>query len=243
MATFPATLTIAGDDLGSPIMLKLLAAWPMHTQLADLGREQLEGFARASRHGWPDRFAARVLDALAVEQLPVRDYLVRAKATTIALTATQLLALRDARRNWERRMGELLLGARREGRAKQPRNPDPGKAIPGGEIYLSCPGLGDVLAARVAGEIGDHIEQFEAANALQCYGGTAPDTRRSGRSEYVVARRLAHNHYLGAASHQWAFCSLRGSGWVREFYDAKIAKGLTEGVSYGCYPRPYADTG
>lgn len=225
LATFPAALAIAGDDLGSPIMLKLLASWPTHAQLADLDRDQIEAFARTNRHGWPDRFAARVLDALAAEQLPVRDYLIRAKATTIALTATQLLALRDARRSWQRRMGELLLGARREGRAKQPRDPDPGKAIPGGEIYLSFPGLGDVLAARVAGEIGDHIEQFDTPNALQCYAGTAPVTRRSGRSEYVVARRLAHNRYLGAAVHQWAFCSLRTSRWAREFYDTKIAKG------------------
>ncbi|MEV6258850.1 hypothetical protein ACIHAX_36955 [Nocardia sp. NPDC051929] len=31
------------------------------------------------------------------------------------------------------------------------------------------------------------------ANALQCYVGTAPVTRRSGRSEFVVNRRLAHN--------------------------------------------------
>jgi hypothetical protein len=50
--------------------------------------DALESFARSARHGWPDRFAVRVLDALAAEQLPVRDYLVRAKATTIALTAT-----------------------------------------------------------------------------------------------------------------------------------------------------------
>jgi transposase len=225
LATFPAALGIAGDDLGSPVMLKLLASWPPHAQLADLDRAQLEAFARTNRHGWPDRFAARVHGALAAEQLPVRDYLVRAKATTITLAATQLLALREARKAWQRRMGELLLGARREGRAKQPRNPDPGKAIPGGEIHLSFPGLGDVLAARVAGEIGDYIEQFGTPNALQCYGGTAPVTRRSGRSEYVVARRLAHNRYLGAVVHQWAFCSLRASAWAREFYDAKIAKG------------------
>ncbi len=225
LATFPAALTIAGDDLGSPVILKMLASWPTHTQLAELDHDAVESFARSSRHGWPERFATRVRDALAAEQLPSRDYLVRAKATTIALTATQLLALREARRNWERRMGELLLGARREGRAKQPRNPDPGKAIPGGEIYLSFPGLGDRLAARIAGEIGDHIEQFDTPNALQCYAGTAPVTRRSGRSELVVARRLAHNRYLGAAVHQWAFCSLRRSAWAREFYDAKIAKG------------------
>ena len=225
LATFPAALTIAGDDLSSPVILKMLASWPTHTQLAELDHDAVESFARSARHGWPQRFATHVRDALAAEQLPARDYLVRAKATTIALTATQLLALREARRNWERRMGELLLGAPREGRAKQPRNPNPGKAVPGGEIYLSFPGLGDRLAARIAGEIGDHIEQFDTPNALQCYAGTAPVTRRSGRSELVIARRLAHNRYLGAAVHQWAFCSLRRSAWAREFYDAKTAKG------------------
>lgn len=225
LATFPAALVIAGDDLGSPVMLKLLARWPGQAHLAAASGEDIEAFARAARHGWPDRFTARVTDALTAEQLPVKEYLVRAKETTIALTATQLLALRQARKSWERRMGELLLGSARYGRSKQPKEPDPGKAIPGGDIYLSFPGLGDILAARVAGEIGDHINQFDAPSGLQCYAGTAPVTRRSGRSELVVARRLAHNHYLGAAVHQWAFCSLTKSRWAREFYDAKIAAG------------------
>jgi len=225
LATFPAALTIADGDLGAPVILRLLARWPGHEHLAAASAEDIEAFARAAKHGWPARFAARVTDALAAEQLPVKNYLVRAKETTIALTATQLLALRQARKSWERRMGELLLGSARYGRAKQPKEPDPGKAIPGGDIYLSFPGLGDILAARVAGEIGDHIEQFATPNGLQCYAGTAPVTRRSGRSELVVARRLAHNRCLGAAVHQWAFCSLTRSSWAREFYDAKIAAG------------------
>ena len=122
-------------------------------------------------------------------------------------------------------MGELLLGAPRTGRDKTPKDPDPGKAFPGGEIYLSMPGLGDRLAARVAGEIGEHIEQFTTPNALQCYAGRAPVTRRSGRSEFVVARRLAYNRHLGEAVQQWAFCSLSRSAWAREFYDEKIAAG------------------
>jgi transposase len=87
------------------------------------------------------------------------------------------------------------------------------------------PGLGDRLAARIAGEIGEHITQFDSPNALQCYAGTAPVTRRSGKHDFIVARRLAHNHYLGAAVHQWAFCSLSRSGWAREFFDGKIAAG------------------
>ena len=89
------------------------------------------------------------------------------------------------------------------------------------------PGLGDRLAARVAGEIGEHFEQFTTPNALQCYAGRAPVTRRSGRSEFTIARRLAYNRHLGEAVQQWAFCSLNQSAWAREFYDAKMAIGNT----------------
>ena len=121
-------------------------------------------------------------------------------------------------------MRQLLLGAPRSGRAKQPREDSPGQAVPGGEIYMSFPGLGDRLAARVAGEIGDHPEQFPSPNALACYAGRAPVTRQSGKSQFTVARRLAYNHHLGDACEQWAFCSLRTSGWAREFYDAHTAK-------------------
>jgi transposase len=227
LAVFPAAVDIADGDLGAAVFLRLLERWPSHAELATAGRDAIEALARANRHGWPDRFADRVMAALAAARLVVRPELARAKAGSIRLTAAQLLLLRQQRRAWHRRMGELLLGGKRHGRAKQPKDPKPGNAFPGGEIYLSMPGLGDRLAARVAGEIGEHVEHFTTPNALQCYAGTAPVTRRSGRSEFVVARRLAYNRYLGNAVQRWAFCSLQQSAWARTFYDTKIATGKT----------------
>ena len=117
-------------------------------------------------------------------------------------------------------MGELLLGA-----SGQPAEDQPGNAFPGGEIYLSFPGLGRRLAARIAGEIGEHIEQFTTPNSLQCYAGRAPVTRRSGKRDLVVAHRLACNRYLADAVHKWAFASLRRSAWARQFYDTQRARG------------------
>jgi len=225
LAAFPAAIDIAAGDLGAPVFLKLLERWPSAAELAAAPREEVETLARQAKHGWPDRFADRVTTTLAQPRLAARPELARAKAGSIRLAAAQLLLLRDQRRAWHRRMGELLLGSPRYGRAKQPKDPRPGNAFPGGEIYLSRPGLGDRLAARVAGEIGEGIEQFTSPNALKCYAGTAPVTRRSGRSEYVVARRLAHNRYLGNAVHQCAFCSLQQSAWARQFYNAKVAAG------------------
>jgi hypothetical protein len=225
LAVFPAAIDIAAADLGAPVFLRLLERWPSAAALAAASPGEIEAFARSCRHGWPGRFADRVAEAMAAPRLAARPELARAKAGAIRLAAAQLLAIRAQRREWERRMGELLLGSPRYGRAKTPKDPDPGKAFPGGEIYLSMPGLGDRLAARVAGEIGEHFEQFTTPNALQCYAGRAPVTRRSGRSEFTIARRLAYNRYLGEAVQQWAFCSLSRSAWAREFYDAKIAAG------------------
>ena len=227
LSTYPAALAIAGDDLGAPTVLKLLQRWPTRDLLAAVSRQELVAFAHANRHGWPERLADKIIAALTVDQFTPRDYLVRAKADTIRLAATQLLAIATQRRTWERRMGELLVGAPRAGRVHQPREDQPGQALPGGQVYLSFPGLGDRLAARVAGEIGDHPQQFQSPNALACYAGKAPVTRRSGRSELVVATRLACNRYLADAVQQWAFCSLRCSGWAREFYDAQRARGKT----------------
>jgi transposase len=224
IATYPHALAIAGDDLGSPTFLRLLERWPTANALVGATRQELVAFARAGRHGWPERFADKVAGALAVEHFTPREYLVRAKEGTIRLAAAQLLAIGAQRRVWERRMGELLLGAPRRGRAKQPREDDLGEALPGGEVYLSFPGLGDRLAARVAGEIGD-ISNFASPNALQCYAGKAPVTRRSGKSELVVAVRLACNGHLRDATQQWAFCSLRGSDWAKAFYEGQRERG------------------
>ena len=223
IATFPAALAIGGDDLGAPVFLRLLERWPTANALVKATRDELEAFARAAHHGWPDRFADRVTQALDADAFVARDYLVRAKADTIRLAATQLLLIGEQRHNWERRMGELLLGAPRYGRANQPKDGPLGPSVPGGKVYLSFPGLGDRLAARVAGEIGD-ITNFDAPNGLQCYAGKAPVTRRSGKSELVVSNRLACNGHLRDAVQQWAFCSLRESGWAREFYDEHRAR-------------------
>jgi hypothetical protein len=123
-------------------MLRLLQrcnAGPPRPELAKASRAELVSFARAGRHGWPERFADRVSTALSAPSLPTRDYLVRAKAAGIRRAAVQLLALHETRRAWQQRMSELLHGDPRTGRDHSMNDPDPGKAFPGGEIYLSMP--------------------------------------------------------------------------------------------------------
>ncbi|MFL6133013.1 MAG: transposase [Nocardioidaceae bacterium] len=233
LTVFPAAVAIGGENMGAPTFLRMLAQWPTAEALGSVSRDELVAWARAQRSGYGQRFAQRVQTALAAEQFQAPAQLVRAKVDTIRLAAAQLLLIGAQRRAWERRMSELLLGPPRApssdtsdtsdtSEADKPER-EPGQAFPDGEIYLSFPGLGARLAARIAGEIGDHIEQFTTPNSLQCYAGAAPVTRRSGKRELVVAHRLACNHHLTDAMHKWAFASLRRSSWAKEFYQAKRA--------------------
>jgi hypothetical protein len=224
LAVFPAALEFADFDLGAPTVLRFLERWPTAEALSAVARDELVAFARAGFNSQAERFADKVRDALAMEQFEAPAHLVRAKADTIRLVAGQLRLLGVQRRAWERRMGELLMGACRQRRERGTAKHQ-GPPFRGGEIYLSFPGMADRLAARIAGEIGERPEVFATPNALQCYAGKAPITRRSGRSQFVVAHRLARNRWLCDAVQQWAFCSLRWSGWAREFYDTQRARG------------------
>jgi Transposase IS116/IS110/IS902 family len=46
---------------------------------------------------------------------------------------------------------------------------------PDAEIYLSQPGLGTILGARVLAEFGDDADRYVDAKARKNYAGTTPD--------------------------------------------------------------------
>ncbi|MFF3601556.1 IS110 family transposase [Kitasatospora indigofera] len=81
---------------------------------------------------------------------------------------------------------------------------------PDAEIYISFPGLGVQLGARVLAEIGDDRTRFADARGLKAYAGSAPITRASGKKSYV-GRRMVKNNRLMHAGFLWAFSSLQAS--------------------------------
>ena len=95
---------------------------------------------------------------------------------------------------------------------------------PDADIYLSLPGLGDVLGARVLGEFGDDPQRYASAKSRRNYAGTSPLTIASGKKRAVLARHV-RNRRLYDAIDQWAFCSLQASPGCRDFYDQQRAAG------------------
>jgi transposase len=91
---------------------------------------------------------------------------------------------------------------------------------PDAEIYLSLPGLGVILGARVLGEFGDDPNRYTDAKSRKNYAGTSPLTVASGRKRTVLARYVRNNRLYDAIDH-WAFCALTASPGARAFYDQR----------------------
>jgi transposase len=95
---------------------------------------------------------------------------------------------------------------------------------PDAEIYLSQPGLGTVLGARVLAEFGDDPHRYADPKARKNYSGMAPITRASGTKRIVLAR-YARNRRLADALYQQAVSALTASPGARAYYDRQRARG------------------
>jgi transposase len=116
---------------------------------------------------------------------------------------------------------------------------------PDADIYLSQPGLGVILSARVLGEFGDDPNRYTNAKCRKNYAGTSPLTIASGKKRAVLARHVRNNRLYDAIDH-WAFCALLASPGARTFYDQHRAAGDTHhqalralgnrlvGILHGC---------
>jgi hypothetical protein len=116
---------------------------------------------------------------------------------------------------------------------------------PDAEIYLSQPGIGVILGARVLGEFGDDPNRFTDAKCRKNYAGTSPLTVASGRKHAVMARHV-RNPRLYDSLDRWAFATLKCSPGARTFYDQRRTAGDTHhqalralanrlvGILHGC---------
>jgi transposase len=94
---------------------------------------------------------------------------------------------------------------------------------PDADIYLSLPGIGVILGARVLAEFGDDPNRYADAKSRKNYAGTSPITRASGTRSVALAR-FVRPARLADAADQWAFCALRNSPGARAYYDYRRAQ-------------------
>jgi hypothetical protein len=203
---FPAALE-AFDDLDAPDTLELLGKAPDPQRARKLTRAQVSAaLKRARRRNIPDK-ATAILAALRGGHLAQPPALTAAYAATARSLIAVITALNE--------QVKVLQGQVEEHFG---RHPD-------AEVYLSQPGMGTILAARVLAEFGDDPHRYRDGKARRNYAATSPITRASGKRK-VVAARFVHNDRLVDALNAQAFAALTASPGARAFYDQLRARGI-----------------
>lgn len=203
---FPAALE-AFDDLADRDSLAVLGRAPTPDQAAGLSLSALRAtLRRGGRQRNLDRRAAEIQTALRRPQMSAPAVLGQAFAATTKTTVGIISELNRAITELETALAERF------------------KQHPDADIYLSLPGLGDVLGARVLGEFGDAPDRYATAKSRKNYAGTSPLTVASGKKRAVLARHV-RNRRLYDAIDQWALCSINTSPGCRAFYDTRRAAG------------------
>ena len=202
---FPAALA-AFEDLDAPDALELLAKAPDPARARRLTRAQVSAaLKRARRRDIPGK-ATAIMAALRSAQLGQPPAITAAYAATVRSLIAVITTLNEQVKTLQGQV-EADFG----------RHPD-------AEIYLSQPGLGPVLGARVLGEFGDDPGRYASGKARKNYAGTSPITRASGKKKIVMARFI-HNDRLIDALMAQAFTALNASPGARALYDAERASG------------------
>ena len=202
---FPAALEAFGD-LDATDALELLGKAPDPARAARLTRAQVSAaLKRARRRDIPGK-ATAILAALRSEQLGQPP----AVTAAYAVTARSLIAVIATLNEQVKVLEEQVM-------AHFGRHPD-------AEVYLSQPGLGLILGARVLGEFGDDPHRYASGKARKNYAATSPITRASGKKK-VVAARFIRNDRLTDALMAQAFTALNASPGARDLYDAERARG------------------
>ena len=80
------------------------------------------------------------------------------------------------------------------------------------------------LEPRLAAAMGTNRDKYESAVQLQQFDGTAPVTKRSGKS-YSVSRRLARPRFIMQTHVEFAAKSIGQSSWAAACYQAQKDKG------------------
>jgi transposase len=196
---FPAAL-VAFDDLTASDALQLLAAAPDPVCAATLSIETIDAALKQARRHHRAAKAQAIADALRADHLTQPPVVTCAYAATVRAQVAILTVLNTQIEAMQEQVD-----------AHFSHHPD-------AEVYLSQPGLGVVLGARVLAEFGDDNTRYADAKARRNYAGTSPITRQSGKKKTVRARHV-HNDRLIDALNRQAFAALNTSPGARAYYD------------------------
>jgi transposase len=212
----PQLLTL-GDDFAAPWFLELCRLAPTPEKAARLRASTLERLIK--RHRLRRLDADAILAALRTPAIALAPGTVAA-ASAHLLSAVKRLdlvnrELAEANRRLDRLIEQLAAGADDPaGQGAEQRD---------AAILRSSPGVGRTVLAALLAEAPDALRRRDY-HALRCLAGTAPITKRSGKS-CIVRMRRAVSRPLRNALYHWARIAMQRDPRCRSKYAALRARG------------------
>lgn len=211
---YPAALR-AFDNWTFPCTWAFLQAFPTPAHLVAAGQRRWEKFLHLHRLASPESYQRRMDLFAAADTFCGTPPVTRGKSRLALALAAQLQVLQKQLTQYRQAVETLFA-----------QHPDH-------DIFGSLPGAGSKTAPRLASEIGSLRERFEEPQSLQSYGGTAPVTRQSGKSRFVLFRRSCNKHLRAAigflADHSRAECV-----WAQAYYEKKKTEGKSHSAALRC---------
>jgi len=202
---YPGALEAFGKHLDHADSLALLKQAPTPARGRSLSQSKIASALRKARRHNVEERAVAIQDMLRAPRLEPPARVAQAHGVVVADLAGLLLDVVARIERHQKELDEAL------------------KEHPDAEIYLSLPGLGTVLSARVLGEFGDDPNRYQDGKARKNYAGTSPITRSSG-TVHVVLARFVRNDRLADACQWWAFSAISRSPGARRYYDLQRAR-------------------
>jgi transposase len=211
---YPTALE-AFDTWTTPGAWAFLEKFPTPADLVAAGKRRWEKFLHTHKLAHPEHYQRR-LELFA----KARDFCGTAPVTSAK--SRLALALVGPLKALEKQLAQY----RKAIQTLFDRHPDR-------DVFGSLPGAGSKTAPRLAAEIGTVRERFKDAESLQTYGGTAPVTKQSGKTRYVLFRRSCNKHLRAAvnflADHSRAQCV-----WAQVYYQNKRDHGMSHSSALRC---------
>ena len=203
------------SDVACPSSLAFIQNYPDFNSAGELTCEQLAAFFKEQnlRNG---KKLNKIYNLLHQKHLEVPQTLVRTKKLKALATVQELLSLAPTMEMYKNLL-EQLLG----------QHPD-------GEIFLSYPGAGFIMAARLLSIFGDNRELYGDVSELQGLAGSCPVTAKSGKNFKVIYYRVACNKFFRDVMINLAFSSLRQAKWAMAYYQKHKELGKTHQHTLRC---------
>ena len=211
---YPAALE-AFDDWTSDGAWAFIQAFPTPQALTTAGKRRWEKFLHTHRLYRPQTTARRLEVFARADQFCGTPPVTRAKSRLAVTLAAQLRLLEGQLKQYRQSIETLFA-----------QHPDH-------DVFGSLPGAGPKIAPRLLGEMGNDPTRFSTPESLQCYGGSAPVTKQSGKNRWVSFRR-ACNKKLRYALHLWADQSRHQCAWAEVYYKRKRQQGHSHANALRC---------